>query len=180
MIQFRICGESELTDHLPRATHVVSIWSPGYREELQPFPQTEENVCKVDFDDVIIPTSKPIKPSLNDRPPQEEDIQKVIDFLNQVPESGKVLFHCQAGISRSPGVAFVALCARYPEISAKRHIVRVWQARQRARPNHMVVSAGDRVLALDGRLAAANDWFYEQQKKRGWSLSTRVYDPLED
>jgi predicted protein tyrosine phosphatase len=180
MIKFRICGEMELVDHLPWATHVVSIWSPGERHDLMDFPQPETHICRVDFDDVIIPTNRSFRPGPNDRPPQEEDIQKVIAFFNELPESSNVLFHCQAGISRSTATAFVALCARYPTVPAKRHIVRVWQHRQGARPNTMVVAAGDRVLEQNGQLSEVADWFNTQMKGRGWCLTTRIYDPLED
>jgi predicted protein tyrosine phosphatase len=180
MIKFRICGEAELVDHLPWATHVVSIWSPGERDSLMPFPQPEENICRVDFDDVIIPTQRKIETNAFERPPQEEDMRKVIDFFNRLSESSKVLFHCQAGISRSTATAFVALCARYPGIPPKRHIVRVWQQRQGARPNTMVIAAGDSVLGQNGQLNEVAGWFLTKVQGRGWCLETRMYDPLQD
>jgi len=44
-------------------------------------------------------------------PPTKEDIQKIIDNADEILNSGgKILCHCQAGISRSAAAAFILKC----------------------------------------------------------------------
>jgi len=166
MKHFRICGIQEIHDHLNWATHVVSIWSPGGRGELPHFPQAEKRICRVDFDDIIEREGLATLSGSMMIPPAAGDVSRVIQFTRKLPDDAKVLFHCQAGVSRSAACAFLALCQKYPEESPCRLIMKLWIKRRQAYPNSLIIEYGDALLKRDGELIKVAHWFQMNRMQR--------------
>ena len=88
---------------------------------------------------------------------EHEHIENLIDFLNAWSASSEsLLIHCYAGISRSTAVALLALFIKKqcPEFDAA---MALRDAAPHAKPNQLITSLADEILALDGRLVAAVD-----------------------
>lgn len=165
-MNFRVCGETELGKNLPWADYVVSIWSPGFRHELPEFPQADKYICRVDFDDITYQHGFRTLSGEMMIPPDSEYVASVLQFVKKIPEQKNVLFHCQAGISRSAAAAFLALCSRHPDENPKRMIVKVWRQRRACYPNELMVEYGDRLLHRNGELIKSLKWFQEFQQLR--------------
>jgi predicted protein tyrosine phosphatase len=88
----------------------------------------------------------------------EEDVLGIIELARQLrSESGTVLIHCEAGVSRSTAVALIMyVCWLGPghEDEAMRRVV---AQRPCAIPNRRIVALADNLLDLDGRLLQARD-----------------------
>jgi predicted protein tyrosine phosphatase len=88
--------------------------------------------------------------------PTEEDVQKIIDFAAVIRRNpGRVLAHCQAGISRSSATAFILysiLMGRGREGDA---LQRVMTQRPIAMPNRRMIAMADRLLQRDGAMVRA-------------------------
>jgi len=88
----------------------------------------------------------------------ENDIRQIIYLAEQLKSrSGKVLVHCEAGVSRSTAVALI-IYARWlgpgREHEAMRRVLR---QRPQAIPNQRMVRLADQLLQLDGRLLEARE-----------------------
>jgi predicted protein tyrosine phosphatase len=85
----------------------------------------------------------------------EADVRQLIEFAESVrPLTGKVLIHCEAGISRSPAAALIMYaCWLGPgrELEAMEHVL---VQRPGAIPNRRMVEVADNLLARSGRLVA--------------------------
>lgn len=94
-------------------------------------------------------------PALGSVHTQHDHIEDLINFLQAWSTSNEsLLIHCYAGISRSTAVALLALfikkqCAELDAALALR------TAAPHARPNRLIISLADEILALNGRLVAA-------------------------
>lgn len=88
----------------------------------------------------------------------EEDVRRIIQLAEQLrSETGTLLIHCEAGVSRSTATAlimYVCWLGRGREDEAMR---RVLAQRPFAIPNRRMVALADRFLALNGRLLQARD-----------------------
>ncbi len=88
----------------------------------------------------------------------EEDVRRIIQLAEQLrSESGFVLIHCEAGVSRSTATALIMHAywlGRGRENEAMRRVV---AQRSFAIPNRRMVALADSILALDGRLLKARD-----------------------
>lgn len=88
----------------------------------------------------------------------EEDVRGIIQLAEQLrSESGTLLIHCEAGVSRSTATALIIYaCWLGPgrEDEAMRSVV---AQRPYAFPNRRMVAMADNLLALDGRLLQARD-----------------------
>ena len=86
--------------------------------------------------------------------PNDELARQLLEFWERCDPRGRVLIHCRAGVSRSPAAAIVLLAHSNP--GDVELVVRVAsEVLPHARPNVRLAEAGDRVLRLGGRLAAA-------------------------
>ena len=96
--------------------------------------------------------------------PTEEKIAPLFEWLGGQVVTG-LLVHCAAGISRSPAVAVLSLCALFPEQDPYALMVKVGEAAECSCvwPNPLVVEIGDQILARDGEIVAGVDrWRSEQ------------------
>ena len=88
----------------------------------------------------------------------KEDVRRIIQLAEQLrSESGCVLIHCEAGVSRSTATALImhaCWLGRGRENEAMRRVI---AQRSFAIPNRRMVALADSILALDGRLLQARD-----------------------
>jgi len=88
----------------------------------------------------------------------EEDVRRIIQLAEQLrSETGTLLIHCEAGVSRSTATAliiYVCWLGRAREDEAMQHVI---AQRPYAIPNRRMVALADRLLGLDGRLLRARD-----------------------
>lgn len=85
----------------------------------------------------------------------DEDIDRLLAFLDEWDRAEPLVIHCYAGVSRSPAAAFIAACAlapHRPEIELA-HVLR--RASPTATPNRRLVALADRKLGRSGRMSAA-------------------------
>jgi predicted protein tyrosine phosphatase len=85
-----------------------------------------------------------------------EDVERLIHFARQIDfTKGRLLVHCQAGISRSSAAAVIALAVLGGpgrERDAVSHVRRVHPA---ARPNLRMIELADTILQTNGALLQA-------------------------
>ena len=87
--------------------------------------------------------------------PNQEHVERLIDFALDWGGSGPMVVHCYAGISRSTAAAFISLCAineEVPEALIARHLR---EASPTAYPNRLMVWLADQALEREGRMVAA-------------------------
>jgi predicted protein tyrosine phosphatase len=85
-----------------------------------------------------------------------DDVQRLIDTARTFAEkSGRVVIHCQAGISRSTAAATIFYAVLLGEGREDEAIARVIAAREFAMPNRRMIRLADEMLGRKGRLIAA-------------------------
>lgn len=88
----------------------------------------------------------------------EEDVRRIIALAEQLrSESGTLLIHCEAGVSRSTATALIIYACwlgRGREDEAKRGVI---AQRPCAIPNRRMVALADRLMGLHGCLLQARD-----------------------
>jgi predicted protein tyrosine phosphatase len=83
----------------------------------------------------------------------EEDVRKIIELAESVRGlSGKVLIHCEAGVSRSPAAALIMYAYWLGPGHEAEAMRRVLAQRPVAIPNPRMVQLADRMLGRRGRL----------------------------
>src|SRR5512145_3006315 len=88
----------------------------------------------------------------------EADVQLIIQLAEQLrSESGTLLIHCEAGISRSTATALIIYACWLGPGRENEAMRRVGAQRRFAFPNRRIVALADNLLALDGRLLQARD-----------------------
>ena len=88
----------------------------------------------------------------------EEDVRGIIQLAEQLrSESGTLLIHCEAGISRSTATALIIYACWLGRGCEDEAMERVITQRPYAIPNRRMVALADNLLALDGRLLQARD-----------------------
>lgn len=88
----------------------------------------------------------------------EEDVQRIIELAEQLQSySGKVLIHCEAGVSRSTAAALIIYACWLGRGREQEAMERVIAQRPIAIPNRRMVKLADRLLQLGGRLLEARD-----------------------
>lgn len=87
--------------------------------------------------------------------PTEEHVASIIRLAETIqPVGGKVLIHCEAGISRSTAAALIMYTCwlgAERELEAMNNVI---QQRPYAMPNRRMVAFADKLLACEGRLIA--------------------------
>jgi predicted protein tyrosine phosphatase len=85
--------------------------------------------------------------------PMPHDVEELIDFFPHI--EGAVLFHCFAGMSRSPAAALLYLAwALGPDREAEA-VARLHEIKPRTTPNYLMVAEGDVLLRRGRRLFEA-------------------------
>ena len=88
----------------------------------------------------------------------EDDIRRIVDLAEQLrAESGTLLIHCEAGISRSTATALIIYACWLGPGREDEAMRRVGAQRPYAIPNRRIVAIADNLLALNGRLLQARD-----------------------
>ena len=88
----------------------------------------------------------------------EEDIQRIIDLAEQLKScSGKVLIHCEAGVSRSTAAALIIYACWLGQGREEEAMEQLIAQRPYAIPNRRMVILADRLLQLGGQLLRARD-----------------------
>ena len=94
-----------------------------------------------------------------------EDIRRIVQLADQLrSESGTLLIHCEAGISRSTATALIIYACWLGQGREDEAMERVIAQRPYAIPNRRMVALADTLLALEGNLLRARDqslsvWF---------------------
>ena len=88
--------------------------------------------------------------------PREADVERLIAAARALDRrSGRVIVHCQAGISRSSAAAVILHTVLLGPESEEEAMARVMENRPIARPNRRMIEIADRLLGRGGRLIAA-------------------------
>lgn len=88
--------------------------------------------------------------------PRDEHVHELIRVAEALKgRSGRVIAHCQAGISRSSAAAVIVYAAILGPGREREAVARVLLQREFATPNRKMIAIADRLLELDGRLIAA-------------------------
>jgi len=88
--------------------------------------------------------------------PTEEDIRTLIVTARALNgRSGRVISHCQAGISRSSAAAVIVYAVMLGPGREQEAVARVMRQREFASPNRKMIEIADRLLKLEGKLIAA-------------------------
>jgi predicted protein tyrosine phosphatase len=88
----------------------------------------------------------------------EDDIRRILNLAEQLrSESGTLLIHCEAGISRSTATALIMYACWLGRGREDEAMQRVIAQRPFSSPNRRMVALADKLLALDGRLLQARD-----------------------
>ena len=89
--------------------------------------------------------------------PRVEDVERLIATAQTLADhsSGRVVIHCQAGISRSTAAATIFWAVLLGEGREDEAIARVLAARDFAIPNRRMIRIADSLLGRAGRLVAA-------------------------
>jgi predicted protein tyrosine phosphatase len=88
----------------------------------------------------------------------EDDVQRIIELAEALQSyNGKVLIHCEAGVSRSTAAALIIYACWMGRGREHEAMERVIAQRPIAMPNRRMVRLADSLLQLGGRLLQARD-----------------------
>lgn len=87
--------------------------------------------------------------------PMREHVEKIVDFVDGWDQSGKLLIHCFAGISRSTASAFTAMCMLNPQEDESSLAQELRSHSPVASPNSRMVMFADEILGRKGRMVEA-------------------------
>lgn len=123
--------------------HLLSITSPGDEKPIQGF-QNIKNRLWLRFSDDSEPTPYG---------PKRKHVEKAIEFGRKCQSmGGTLLIHCEAGVSRSTGMAFVILCDHMGVTKEEAAMEEVFRIRSQSHPNLMVVTHADDILGRRGAM----------------------------
>ncbi len=146
-----ICGLGEVRSYSQQEkfSHVISIWGAGAGnngpDEIQSFfPASRFHVAR--FDDIEVAGAGALT---------RETMREILTFGSGLSCDDRLLIHCLAGVSRSPGVAFALACqftGPGNEAALLQHLVtrHPW-----IKPNRRVVYYSDEILQRGGRMNEA-------------------------
>ena len=129
----------------PAIQHIISIGAPG-----DPIPAGFEPCAtgiRLEFFD-----------DTGELGPHPWHVEKVIDVAHEIQrQDGKLLVHCEAGISRSSAAALTVFATWLGAGKEQEAVDRTYAAQPDAWPNNQFVELADELLGRDGALIAAVD-----------------------
>lgn len=135
----------EIDTHAPWATHIVSLCAMPTRGTVDRLlAKAQGEILRLNFDDTTSPRET--------GSPQAAHIREILRFGQAVPEDGRLLVHCLAGVSRSTAAAWAILCARQPKRAADELFWEVLDLRPIARPNVLMTALADKALKRQGTM----------------------------
>ena len=87
--------------------------------------------------------------------PSATQIVQFLSFLKTWDREGSILFHCRAGIGRSPAAPFIAACFLIPDSDENEIALKLRAAARFARPNEVLVELADEQMRRKGRMIRA-------------------------
>lgn len=85
--------------------------------------------------------------------PNESHVKQVIDFTKK-HQTGNMLIHCSAGVSRSAALGLIAGCILFNDVKEAFRKVLRWN--KGIYPNNLLIEYGDNLLGLNGELISMN------------------------
>ena len=123
--------------------HVISIGAPG--DPTPPGFELCANGIRLEFND-----------DTGEIGPQRWHVEQVIDFGRRVEhEGGRLLVHCEAGISRSSAAALTVFATWLGAAKEREAVEKTYAAQPHAWPNSQLVEHADELLRRGGALIAA-------------------------
>lgn len=151
-----ICGLGAVRSYSrqEKFSHVISIWGAGSSDEgpnemRSLFPASRMRVVR--FDDIEVPGPGAVTKSL---------VREILDFGSGLSADDKLLIHCLAGVSRSPGVAFALACQFTAPGNEAAVLQQLVPKHPWIKPNRRVVYFSDEFLQREGRMNAAVSEIY--------------------
>lgn len=143
-----VCSILELSEHAAalRPNRLISIVGPEEQPSTPPGIAPDEHL-RVSCHDIVEPCPLEVLPD-------RRHVEQIIAFARQWDPAGRILIHCQAGISRSTATALITYAAHFPDW-IEDAAVRLRRTAPHAHPNPLIVELGDELLGLRGRLTAA-------------------------
>jgi predicted protein tyrosine phosphatase len=158
-----ICGVDQLDDYCTAdISHIVSILDPGCAEPdiFRLFAQHER--LDLRFHDIIDEHTGMVAPNRN-------DVERLLEFGRSMlgsRSSGRLLVHCQAGLSRSTAAAVLLLAQAQPDRPPETAVIDMLELKPRAWPNLKMIELGDDSLGCEGRLVRAVRRHYADMVER--------------
>jgi predicted protein tyrosine phosphatase len=126
---------------------VVSLLDPGWT-----FPELglayQVRYLRLRLHDVHSPGEGEVAPAMS-------HVDDLLAFLGRWQRTGSILFHCRAGIGRSPAAAFIAACCFNPDVAEVEVAKALRRAFPTARPNESLIELADGVMRRGGRMSKA-------------------------
>lgn len=131
-----------------RASHVLGLLGPESAHPELGLPSNKH--LRLTFHDII-------EPAEGMQAPMPEHVEKIIEFIQGWDQSGSLLIHCFAGISRSTASAFTAMCLLNPQEDEFDLAQELRGHSPVASPNRRMVGFADDILGRRGRMVDAID-----------------------
>lgn len=87
--------------------------------------------------------------------PAQDHIARLLAFIFAWDQEAPLVFHCYAGVSRSPAAAFIAACALRPHCAEHQLARDLRSASPTATPNRRLIALADHMMGRDGRMIDA-------------------------
>jgi predicted protein tyrosine phosphatase len=133
----------------PTIRHIISISAPG-----ESVPAGFEHCVTgihLEFFDVL-------EDNGFEYGPKASHVEQVIEFARSIQDQdGKLLVHCEAGISRSSAAALTVFATWLGTGKEREAVAKVYAVRPQAWPNGLFVELADQLLERGGALIAALD-----------------------
>ena len=144
-----VCSLARLHDTVvdTRARHVVTLIK-DISLVRRPTSIAAENHLLLDMDDIVTVMDGYV-------PPNEEHVEKLIEFVTRWDRTAPIVVHCYAGISRSTAGAFITACALNPKRDEVTIARAIRDSSPTAIPNMRLVALADNILGREGRMVRA-------------------------
>ena len=114
----------------------------GYERRIKAYFPNARAVFSY-FDDVDHPT---------ENGPQEDEINRLLDFSQQFTMVDKILIHCRAGVSRSTALAYAVVCQHTAPGMEMENLQHIETLRDLVIPNRLIIHHADKILKRAGAM----------------------------